>query len=105
MEPQFIVMKADAEVSARKPIIEDIKAVERVLNILQEQGKTEIAGAIKAVYFTNSRFPLKKGEIVDRVTAYAVALPASTKSVYAWLKSARLLFAQIRGLSTSDCEY
>jgi hypothetical protein len=38
--------------------------------------------------------------IVDRVTAYAMKCPASTKAVYAWLKSARLLFAQIRGLDT-----
>jgi hypothetical protein len=99
-EPSFIVMKANAEVSSRKPLLEDIDAVNRVLDILKKQDKQHIAHAIRDVYFVAPYGKPEHGVIVERVTAYAMKCPASTKAVYAWLKSARLLFAQIRGLDT-----
>jgi hypothetical protein len=99
-EPSFIVSKANAEVSARKPLLEDIDAVNGVLDILARQDKEHISKALKAVYFTHPHGKPDRGEIVERVTAYAMECPASTKSVYQWLKSARLLFAQLRGLDT-----
>lgn len=101
-EPSFIVMKANAEVSARGPLLDDIEAVNRVLEILKHQNKEHIIQAIKDVYFVNPKGKPEHGVIVERVTAYAMKCPASTKAVYAWLKSARLLFAQIRGLNTGS---
>lgn len=98
--PSFIVIKANAEVSSREPLLKDIDAVNRVLDILQKQDKPHIINAIKAVYFVNPKGKPERGEIVERVTAYAMKCPASTKAVYEWLKSARLLFAQIRELDT-----
>lgn len=99
-EPHFIVVKANAEVSTRLPLLEDIDAVNRVLDILKKQDKPHIIQAIKDVYFVYPYQKPERGEIVERVTAFAVKCPASTKAVYSWLKSARLLFAQIRGLDT-----
>ena len=99
-EPGFIVIKANAEVSAREPLLKDIDAVNRVLDILQKQDKPHIIAAIKAVYFVNPKGKPEHGVIVERVNAYAMKCPASTKAVYEWLKSARLLFAQIRELDT-----
>lgn len=103
-EPSFIVMKANAEVSSRIPLLEDIDAVNRVIDILTQQDKQYIIQAIKDVYFVNPKGKPEHGVIVERVTAYAMKCPASTKTVYAWLKSARLLFAKLRGLNTGDDE-
>lgn len=97
-EPAFIVNKANAEVSAREPLLKDIDAVNRVLDILRREDKQHIIDAIKAVYFTYPKGKPERGVIVERVTRYAMECPASTKAVYEWLKSARLLFAQIREL-------
>ena len=99
-EPAFIINKANAEVSAREPLLKDIDAVNKVLDILRREDKQHIIDAIKAVYFTYPKGKPERGVIVDRVTRYAMECPASTKAVYEWLKSARLLFAQIRELDT-----
>lgn len=99
-QPQYVVLKADAEVQARMPLIEDVDAVNKVFDILNGQNREYIADAIKAVYFVQPNKVPKKGEIVERVTAYALSVPCSTKTVYTWLKSARLLFARMRGLNT-----
>lgn len=99
-QPQYIVMKADAEVQARAPLIEDVEAVNKVFDILKGQDREYISEAIKAIYFIQPNRIPRKGEIVERVTAYAVNVPCSTKTVYTWLKSARLLFARMRGLNT-----
>lgn len=99
-EPSFIVNKANAEVLSQEPLLKDLDAVNRVLEILRRQGKEHIIDAIKAVYFTYPKGKPERGVIVERVTRYAMDCPASTKAVYEWLKSARLLFAQIRELDT-----
>ena len=99
-EPSFILSKANAEVSSRIPLLEDIDAVNRVIDILRQQDKQHIIQAIRDVYFVNPKGKPERGVIVERVTAYAIKCPASTKAVYEWLKSARLLFAQLRGLNT-----
>ena len=96
--PSFIIIKANAEVSAREPLLKDVDAVNRVLEILKNQDKQHIINAIREVYFVNPKGKPEHGVIVDRVTAYATKCPASTKAVYEWLKSARLLFAKEREL-------
>lgn len=104
LPPDVIVNKANGEVSAREPLLKDIDAVNRVLRILAENNKHHIADAIKAVYFTPPCQMPKRGAIVARVRRFAMEYPCSLSSAYRWLKSARLLFAQIRGLDTGSWE-
>lgn len=103
-EPSFILNKANAEVLSKEPLLKDIDAVNHVLEILRRQDKQHIIDALKAVYFTYPKGKPERGVIVARVTRYAMECPASTKAVYEWLKSARLLFAQIRGLDTGGVD-
>lgn len=99
LEPSLIVLKAENAVSIRKPLLEDIAAVNRVLSILQATGKTYISDAIKEVYLVSrdGKKP-ERGVIMERVTHFSMTCPASTKAVFSWLKSARALFAKERGL-------
>lgn len=98
--PSFIAVKVEESIIKKTGELKDIDAVNRVLDILKKQDKTHIIEAIKEVYFVNPKGKPERGEIVERVTAYAMKCPASTKAVYEWLKSARLLFAQLRELDT-----
>ena len=104
-EPNFIIIKANAEVSAKEPLLKNIDAVNKVLEILKEEDKRHIIDAIEAVYFVNPVGKPKKGEISARVRRFAMEYPASDISVYNWLKSARLLYAKIAGLDTVIKDY
>ena len=98
-EPRIILMKADAEVSARKPILDDIEAVQKMFDMLEENGKGYISKAVEAVYLISSDGRPSRNEIVNRVLHYANSVPIDERSVYRWLKYARELFAMFRGLT------
>jgi hypothetical protein len=59
---------------------------------------TDIANAVKGVYFTFGAERLTRNMIALRVRAYAMSVPVDERTVYRWLKYARELFAVIRGL-------
>lgn len=99
-EPSFIVIKANAEVSVREPLLKDIDAVNRVFAVLEKQNKPHIAAAIRAVYFVEPYGKPKHGAITSRVRRFAYEYPANERTVYKWLKSARLLFCKERQLNT-----
>lgn len=98
-EPKIILLRAEAEVSARKPILDDIEAVERMFSMLDENGKGYISEAVRAVYMVAASGRPSHPEIVARVRRYAQEVPCDERSVYRWLKHARELFAMLRGLS------
>lgn len=98
-EPRIILMKADAEIAARKPLLEDIEAVERMFAMLEANGKEYISNAVRAVYFASAAERPSRKEIVSRVLCYARSVPIDERSVYRWLKYARELFAMLRGLT------
>jgi hypothetical protein len=54
--------------------------------------------AVEIVYFTDARRPLEKGEIEARVHQAELEIPASRSCVYRWLRTARRVFAEERGL-------
>ena len=76
----------------------DLKAVCEVLRILALQGKEEVIAAVRAVYFVAPRQEIERGSISARVEAFAAGYPASERAVYRWLRTARNLFAKVRGL-------
>jgi uncharacterized protein (UPF0297 family) len=89
---------AESAVYASEPLLRDIDAVNRVFKILEEQGKDEIIKAIRYVYFTDPICKPRRGSLIARVRRYAYECPANERTVYRWLKSARVLFCKERGL-------
>ncbi|ACL77345.1 hypothetical protein [Ruminiclostridium cellulolyticum] len=77
----------------------DIEAVDRVLAILVKsyQGNY-IRKAIEMVYFKDCWKNTEKGEISKRIHYAEIHIPASERQIYRWLKRARILFAEERGL-------
>nr|DAF50981.1 MAG TPA: hypothetical protein [Siphoviridae sp. ctvhu9] len=81
----------------------DLLAVADTLNALTNSGKDYICQAVSAVYFVAPTKPLHKGEINLRVTKFAVNNHTDERTVFRWLKEARLLCAKLRGLNI--CTY
>lgn len=77
----------------------DLLAVIDTLNALTNSGKDYICQAVSAVYFIAPTKPLHKGEINLRVTKFAVNNYTDERTVFRWLKEARLLCADYRGLN------
>lgn len=94
------VKYASGHGSGGKAADQDTEAVERLFEILEREGKTEIIEAIKAVYFVDPNGKPEQKDIVNRSTAFSKELNVPVKKVYEFLKAARLLFAKLRGLDT-----
>lgn len=77
----------------------DLLAVIDTLNDLTNSGKDYICQAVSAVYFVAPTAALHKGEINLRVTKFAVNNYTDERTVFRWLKEARLLCADYRGLN------
>ena len=77
----------------------DLLAVIDTLNALTSSGKDYICQAVSAVYFVAPTAALHKGEINLRVTKFAISNYTDERTVWRWLKEARLLCADYRGLN------
>lgn len=80
----------------------DLMSVNLTIANLNNSGKGHIAEAVKKIYFCAPLRELKKGEIESRVTAFAVDNYFSTSSVWNWLKEARCICADYRGLNNKS---
>lgn len=78
----------------------DLIAVIDTINILSRSGKDYICRAVYAVYFIAPAVPLRKGEINSRVIKFATSNYTDERTVYRWLREARMLCADFRGLNT-----
>lgn len=103
-DPSVAVARAEAAVNNNAPMLLDILAVERTMELLERGEKGYIVEAVKAVYFVRPTVPLRRGVISERVRCFALLYPADTSTVYRWLKEARLLCAAIRGLRTASID-
>nr|DAL39056.1 MAG TPA_asm: hypothetical protein [Caudoviricetes sp.]DAO07151.1 MAG TPA: hypothetical protein [Caudoviricetes sp.] len=77
----------------------DLLAVIDTLDALTSSDKDYIRQAVCAVYFVAPTAPLQKGEINFRVTKFAINNYTDERTVFRWLKEARLLCADYRGLN------
>ena len=91
------VMKAEDAVQDLQAEMMDIIAVEKTLMRLNEQQRK----AVEIVYFTDAEKDLEKNDISNRVHKAELYIPASEQSVYRYLKKAREIFAEERGLRIS----
>ena len=88
----------DISVITNEALMLDIRAVKNTLDILLLENKINIITAIDEIYFYNPTNYLRKNDIMNRVINLAVNMPASERSIFYWLKEARVLFAKNRGL-------
>lgn len=92
------IIRAEAAVDEKLAEIKDMEAVEMTLAELHARAMPYIVQAIKIVYFQDAGKELEPGDISLRVHAAELYIPASERSVYYYLKKARILFAEHRGL-------
>ena len=97
-EPEVATQTAEIAVEKATPLLLDILAVEKTIDILTRGGKTHIVRAVEDVYFVQPKLPIRRGDITARVHRHSLTSFASERIVFLWLKEARLLFASIRGL-------
>lgn len=78
----------------------DIIAVIDTLYYFDKNEKQYINQAIERVYFTLPK-KVQKNDISDRIVKLSAEFPADESTIYRWLKEARFVFAQMRGLDIS----
>lgn len=93
IDPSIAVVQAEKAVKHNMPLLLDILAVDKTIDLLERGEKEYIAAAVKAIYFTEPDAPLRRGEISKRVRYHALSCPTDERTVYRWLKEARLLCA------------
>ena len=96
------VIYADREVERRKAELLDILAVQHVLWKLQEYKKDFAVKILKEVYFVDADKELEKGDIERRVVKAAIEIPMSERQIYRYLRLARMLFCEERGIRYKD---
>ena len=94
---EYAIMKAEDAVRDLQAEFMDIIAVEKTLHRLNKQQRK----AVEIVYFTDAEKDLEKNDISNRVHKAELHIPASEQSVYRYLKKAREVFAEERGLRIS----
>lgn len=104
IDPSIAVVQAEKAVKHNMPLLLDILAVDKTIDLLERGEKEYIAAAVKAIYFTEPDAPLRRGEISKRVRYHALSCPTDERTVYRWLKEARLLCAAVRGLRIEDSD-
>jgi hypothetical protein len=79
----------------------DLEAVEKAIYLIEQlpQGGS-ILKVVEYVYFKDCWRELRKGDIENRVHYAEIHIPASRRQIYYWLKKAREIFAEERGLRT-----
>ena len=88
------VIYAESRVRERQAELWDILAVEKTLAQLH---KDELL-AVEMVYFECPQRAIKRGEISERVVKASLYIPTCERTVYYYLRKARLIFAYERGL-------
>jgi len=91
------VIHKEQVIETYKAEIADLEAVEGVIKIC-ERHYTDVLRTVKMIYFVAPDKTLKWGDIVNRVHDAELTIPASDRQIYRWLKQARTLFAEERGL-------
>ena len=101
LNPQTAIAQAERAVENATPLLLDVMAAERTIELLERGNKSHIVSAVSAVYFADPKSPLRRGDISARVHHFSLMCPTDERTVYRWLKEARLLCAAIRGLRIS----
>lgn len=105
LPPNIVLMKADAAIGIRKPLLDDIDAVNKTLAMFEKNDQAYIAEAVKTVYYgLPEDCPPAKNELTLRVRRFAQTHFVSEISVYKGLKRARYLFSTFHNLTIGFCD-
>lgn len=96
--------KHTLNVKKTKGLTADIAAVDKTFEQLEKAEKGYIVKAVKEVYCYLPEFPTIRNDVTLRARRFSLAVPCSEKQVYEWLKEARRLCAQNRGLRTDEVQ-
>lgn len=94
------VIRAEQAVLDAMAEIADMEAAEFALTAVRNMRGEAAEKAVRAVYMLMPDMERTRGEIEHRVIYASTHLHASRRTVYGWLKLARLVFAEKRGLRT-----
>ena len=83
------------------PYAQDILAAGKTLDTLRDDRNTLIERAVRAVYCVCPSRPTRRGEISERVIRFAVDFAIDQATIYRWLRTARDIAAEARGLRTN----
>ena len=97
--PEIAVKRAEATLVEYAPLIADVAAVEKTLNLLKQCGDPARYRAIEIVYLQSG--VINRKAISFRVRRAAIETPTTERTIYRWLKEARTVFAEFRGLNVS----
>ena len=101
-DPAKLTAYIDAEIQNKHAELLDIAACDETFKLLEHSGDEIICKAIHDIYMvTPYRVPYKR-EISQRVLRFALNAPASERTVYRWLRRARRLFCELRGLRSDE---
>lgn len=93
------ITRAEDAVDAAAAELKDLEAVEKTIIQLERMWNgNDIVKVLKMVYMTEPQRDPERGEISERVHKAELNIPASEKTIYRWLSTARRIFAQERGL-------
>ena len=95
---EAMITRAEKAVEDKIAIWKDLEAVEDTLTELRIDFKFEAIKAIEYVYFVDTDKDIQKGDIQGRVHTASLMIPASERQIYKWLRDAREIFAENRGL-------
>lgn len=93
-----MLIKAENALIEKMASIADMEAVDKTLAELEVKRRRDIIKTIEMVYFDDCNQELDKGFIQTKVQFASIALEVSERTVYNYLKKARVLFAYSRGL-------
>lgn len=88
------VIYAESRLQEKMAELLDVLAVEKAMVQLHEDEKR----AVELVYFQHPRRDLKRNEISERVTNASTELYCDIRTIYRYLKKARMIFAYERNL-------
>ena len=89
------IKRKGLEEASFRPLIADIKAVNKTLKYLKANEENKIIlEAVEAVYFTRPKEKLNRTEIINRCGIFAVKKEISERKVYNYLKTARRIYAK-----------
>jgi len=98
--PESAVMAAEKAVEDKISSIKDMEAVELTLAEIRANSEKYYGmfRVIEIVYFTDANVDLNKGDIKDRIYKAEFDTHISERNIYRYLKKARIMFAEKRGL-------
>lgn len=81
-----------------KALLDNIEAVNKTLEYFRSNNKEHVIKAIESVYFFCPKRAWRKKELTERVIFFSLSYGASERTVFYWLKEARDVFSELRGL-------